>query len=58
LDSAYEIIELILAFLFSQRHFIKIKKMRNWERSFDVDKGFGIRHGYGVLFVELKGKEF
>jgi len=31
--------------------------MRYWERSFDVDKGFGIMHGYGMLFVELKRKE-
>jgi hypothetical protein len=50
-------IDLFLAFLFPQRHFIRIKKMRNWERSFDVDKGFSIRHGYGMLFVELKRKE-
>jgi len=31
--------------------------MRNWERSFDADKGFGTRHGYGMLFVVLKETE-
>jgi hypothetical protein len=57
LESAYATIEFILAFLFSQRHFIRIKKMHSWERPFDLDKDSAQGADTERIFVELRATE-